>query len=267
MGIDAFRYDGKRALVIGAATGMGAATAKLVADLGADVIALDVAEISYPVKQAIAIDLTDRASVDAALAQIEGEIHAVFCCAGVADGTPNIMAINFISQRHLLERLIERGSLPRGAAVVMISSVAGLGWQQDIPRLTEFLQQSSWEEAAAWIASHEGTDTYIFSKQAMNTYVAREAFAFLKRGLRINAIEPGPTDTPLARANADVWLAFAQEYRDEAGVSHLSPEQMADTLVYLCSDAASGINGISILVDQGHIASSTAGTVAPPQLG
>ena len=50
MGIEDFRYDGKRAMVVGAATGMGAATARLVEDLGAEVIALDVAEISYPVK-------------------------------------------------------------------------------------------------------------------------------------------------------------------------------------------------------------------------
>ena len=267
MGIDAFRYDGRRALVIGAATGMGAATAKLVAELGAEVTALDVAEISYPVKQALTVDLADRASIDAALEQIEGDFQAVFCCAGVADGTPNIMTINFISQRYLLERLLERGALPRGAAVAMISSVAGLGWQQDVPRLTEFLDQSSWEDAAAWIAGHDGTDSYVFSKQAMNTYVARQALALLKRGIRINAIEPGPTDTPLARANADIWLAFAQDYRDAAGVSHLSPEQVADTLVYLCSDAASGISGISMLVDQGHISSTTVGTIAPPQLG
>lgn len=267
MGIDALRYDGKRALVIGAATGMGAATARRVAELGGEVIALDVAEITYPVKQALTADLTDRASVDAALEQVEGDVHAVFCCAGVADGTPGIVTINFISQRHLLERLLERDALPRGAAVAMISSVAGLGWQQDIPRLTEFLQESSWDDALAWVSEHEGTDSYVFSKQAMNAYVAREAFSLLKRGIRINAIEPGPTDTPLARANADVWLAFAQDYRDAAGVEHLTPEQMADTLVYLCSDAASGINGISILVDQGHIASTTVGTFAPPQMG
>lgn len=112
MGIDLYRYDGKRALVIGGATGMGAATAQAVAELGGEVIVMDVADISYPVKQAIHVDLTQQSSVDAALDEIEGELHAIFACAGVADGTPNLMTINFISQRHLIERLLERNALP-----------------------------------------------------------------------------------------------------------------------------------------------------------
>ena len=123
MSNELFRYDGKRALIVGAATGMGAATARAVAALGGDVIAVDVAAIDYPAKQTISANLSQRASVDAALAQINGPLHAVFLCAGVADGNPHIMAINFISQRYLLERLVERSALPRGSAVALISSV------------------------------------------------------------------------------------------------------------------------------------------------
>jgi len=128
MGNEAFRYDGKRALVVGGATGMGAATAQVVADLGGEVVVMDVAEIDLPVKQAIRVDLRDKESVDAAVDEISaGPLDAVFCCAGVADGTPGIMLINFTAQRHLVERLLERDALPRGAAIAMISSVAGLG--------------------------------------------------------------------------------------------------------------------------------------------
>lgn len=260
MGIEAFRYDGKRTLVIGGATGMGAATARAVAELGGEVTVLDVAEVDFPVKQAIQVDLRDKDSVDRALAQLEGPFHAVFCCAGVADGTPGIMLINFTAQRHLLERLLERDALPRGAAVAMVSSVAGMGWQQMLPTLNEFLDTPDWESAAAWVAEHEGTDNYSFSKQAMNAYIARQAFALLKRGIRINGIEPGPTDTPLARANEDIWLGFAREYNKATGVDFLSPEQMAQTLIFLCSDAASGMSGVSFLVDQGQIGSGIAGT-------
>jgi len=198
MGIDLYRYDGKRALVIGGATGMGAATAQAVAELGGEVIVMDVADISYPVKQAIHVDLTQQSSVDAALDEIEGELHAIFACAGVADGTPNLMTINFISQRHLIERLLERNALPPRASIAMISSVAGMGWQMELETLAELLDTTTWEAACDWIDKHPDRDSYVFSKQAMNTYVARQAFPLLKRGLRINAIEPGPTDTPLA---------------------------------------------------------------------
>lgn len=267
MGNEAFRYDGKRALIIGAATGMGAATARAVASLGGDVIALDVASVDYPAKQVITADLRQRASVDAALAQVAGPIDALFLCAGVADGNPHIMAINFISQRYLLERLVERAALPRGSAVALISSVAGLGWQMNVPKLKEFMALPDWESAAAWVSSHEGTNSYVFSKQAMNFYTAQQAFPLLKRGIRINSIEPGPTDTPLARANADVWLRFGKNYREDAGVETLTPEQMAGVLVFLCSPAASGVSGISMLVDYGLVNSGIAGSFTKPPMG
>ena len=260
MGIEAFRYDGRRALVIGGATGMGAATARAVAELGGEVTVMDVAEVDFDVAQAVRVDLRDKDSVDRALGELEGPFHAVFCCAGVADGTPGIMLINFTAQRHLVEQLLDRGAIPRGSAIAMVSSVAGLGWQQALPRLGEFLDTPDWESAAAWVAEHEGTDNYSFSKQAMNAYIARQAFPLLQRGIRINGIEPGPTDTPLARANEDIWLGFARAYNDAAGVGFLTPEQMAQTLVFLCSDAASGMSGVSFLVDQGQIGSGIAGT-------
>ncbi|MBM4383625.1 MAG: SDR family oxidoreductase [Deltaproteobacteria bacterium] len=266
MAIERFRYDGKRALIVGAATGMGAATARAVTELGGEVIALDVAPISYPAKQVVTANLSQRASVDAALAQIGGPIHAVFLCAGVADGNPHILAINFLAQRHLLEKLVERSALPRGSAVALISSVAGMGWQMNLAKLKEFMALPDWDSAAAWSAANEGTNSYVFSKQAMNFYAAQQAFPLSKRGIRINAIEPGPTDTPLARANADVWLRFGKTYREEAGVETLTPEQMADVLVFLCSPAASGMSGISMLIDQGLMNSGIAGSFTKPPM-
>ena len=80
-----FRYDGKRALVVGGASGMGAATAKLVGELGAEVTVMDYAEISLPGVQAIPIDLRRRSSIDLALEQVGAPVHALFMCAGVAD--------------------------------------------------------------------------------------------------------------------------------------------------------------------------------------
>ncbi len=264
MGIEAFRYDGKRALIVGGATGMGAATARGIVELGGEAIVMDVAEIDYPCRRSIEVDLTSRASVDAALRAVEGPIDAVFCCAGVADGTPGLMAINFISQRSLVEDLVERDALPPGSAIAMVSSVAGLGWQQNLPELLEFLETTDWESASEWIATHEKNDHYAFSKQAMNAYVARQALPLRRRGIRINAIEPGPTDTPLARANAEIWLGFAADYNRVAGVETLTPSQMANTLLFLCSEAASGLNGISLLVDQGQVNAMTTGAYAPP---
>jgi len=77
----------------------------------------------------------------------------------------------------------------------------------------------------------------------------------LQRGIRINAILPGPTNTPLARANADVWLGFGSDYRGDAGIEASTPEEQAYPLVFLCSDAARYINGQTIVTDAGYVAS------------
>jgi len=265
VGSEAFRYDGKRVLVVGGATGIGAAAAQIVAALGAELIVMDHARVAYPAKQVVEVDLRDRAGIDAALDQIAGPVHAVFSAAGVADGTPGLMKINFIAHRHILERLLADARLGRGGAICMISSVAGLGWEAKVPTLLELLSTSSYESADAWVKAHEGTDNYMFSKQAIGCYVARQSFPLLAKGIRINAICPGPTDTPLARANAAMWLGFAQDYRDATGTPHLTPEQMGDTMAFLNSDAASGISGVSLLVDTGHIMSSLAGSYEPGQ--
>jgi NAD(P)-dependent dehydrogenase (short-subunit alcohol dehydrogenase family) len=261
---EAFRYDGKNVVVVGGATGMGAAAAQTAAALGATVTVLDVAEVTYPVAKFLKVDLRDRPSVEAAADSIDGPVHALFSCAGVADGTPGLMLINFISQRHFVDRLRKSGRLGRGSAVVMISSVAGLGWQQNLGQVGDFLGQDGWDGAAKWIEAHEGTDNYFFSKQIINTYVAAEGFRLQQDGIRINAVMPGPTDTPLARANAELWLGFGSDYREKLGIDALSPQQIANVMAFLCSDAASGIAGVTLIVDAGHVGAAIAGSYEDP---
>ena len=194
---DLVNYEGKRVLVVGGATGMGAAAAQKAASLGAHTIVLDIADVAYECGQYIHVNLGDQASVDAAVEAIEGPVHTVLACAGVADGTGNLMLINFTSQRHLIEALVKGGKLGRGGSVSFISSAAGLGWMSNLEQVQDFLATPDWDTAAAWIDENEGTDSYMFSKQAINGYVAGQAFPFLQRGIRINSIMPGPTDNPL----------------------------------------------------------------------
>lgn len=259
-----FSYDNKTVLVIGGATGMGAAATKLASSLGARTLVMDVAEVNYPVDAFLRIDLRNKDQIDATLAQINEPVDIVFACAGVADGTRGIMQINFISQRYIIDQLLSKKLLNQGGSVVMISSVAGLPWQVNLKQVSDFLSNTSWEAAEQWLETNPGNDNYSFSKQAINAYIAASALPMLQKGLRINAILPGPTNTPLAQANADVWLTFGNDYRQKAGVECLSPEQMASTMAFLGSDAASGINGITVLVDQGHVSSAIAGTHPEP---
>jgi NAD(P)-dependent dehydrogenase (short-subunit alcohol dehydrogenase family) len=259
-------YEGKRVLVVGGATGMGAATAKRAKEAGAKVIVLDIAQVDFPVDEFIQIDLRDKSSVDAVVGRLDRPLDAVFSCAGVADGTRGIMVINFIAQRRLLEGLIAKEALPRGSAIGMISSTAGNGWRTNIAQVQEFLAIRDWDQQVAWIDAHKSddymsnADGYRFSKEAMCGYVSQSATELLKRGIRINSILPGPTDTPLARANADIWLAYATDYRNAVGVKHLTPDEMAYPLLYLCSPLASGITGENLVVDQGYTMATVTGS-------
>ena len=110
---DAFRYDGKRALVVGGASGMGAATAESLQDAGAEVVVMDFADVTLPGAKAVHVNLADAASIDAAVDECGGQVDALFSCAGVADGTPGIEKINFIGHRHLIDRLLAKRMLPR----------------------------------------------------------------------------------------------------------------------------------------------------------
>jgi NAD(P)-dependent dehydrogenase (short-subunit alcohol dehydrogenase family) len=250
---DAFRYDGKRALVVGGATGMGAATAELLQSAGAEVVVMDYAEVSLPGATAIHVNLAEKDSIDAALDQVRGPIHALFACAGVADGTPGIEKINFIGHRHIIDRLLADDLLPRGSAIGFISSAAGLGWESNLARLQTYLATPDFEAGVVWIAPTGGAD-YMSTKQAMCAYVASSAFPFMQRGIRINAICPGPTDTPLAQANKELWLGFGADYRDELGVPASTPLEQAYPLVFLCSEAAAVISGITLVTDIGYFA-------------
>jgi NAD(P)-dependent dehydrogenase (short-subunit alcohol dehydrogenase family) len=249
---DAFRYDGKRALVVGGASGMGAAVAALVQEAGADVVVMDFADSAVTGAQAIHVDLAEPASIEAAVVECGGPLHALFACAGVADGAPNIEKINFLGHRHLLDRVLAGDLLVRGGAIGFISSAAGLGWEPNLPQLREYLDIADFEVAARWAREHGNAD-YMWSKQAICAYVARESMRLLERGIRINAICPGPTDTPLARANEETWLGFGADYRAAVGIEAATPAEQAYPLVFLCSDAAASITGTTVITDSGYV--------------
>jgi NAD(P)-dependent dehydrogenase (short-subunit alcohol dehydrogenase family) len=255
---DAYRYDGKRVLVVGGATGMGAAAAELAKDAGAEVVVMDRAAVTLEGVTAIELNLADNASIDAAVDACGGPVHALLSCAGVADGTPGIERINFLGHRRLIDGMRAGGYLPRGSAIAMISSFAGVGWQVNLEQLQAYLDMDI-DTASQW-AQDNGRADYMWSKMAINAYVAREAFALRKEGIRINAIMPGPTDTPLARANEEMWLGFASDYREELGLEASTPLEQAYPLVFLCSDAAAGVCGVTLITDAGYASSGITGS-------
>ena len=255
---DAFRFDGRRVLVVGGATGMGAAAAELALDLGADVVMMDRVEVAVPGVTTIGVDLASQPSIEAAVDGCGGPVHALLACAGVADGTPGLERINFVGHRHLINGMLDAGMLGEGSAIGFISSSAGLGWETNLEEFSEVLAVSDFDEAAAWFVDHRKAD-YFHTKQAVCAYVATQAYPLLRRGIRINAICPGPTVTPLAEANRELWLTFGADYRSDAGVEASTPMEQAYPLLFLCSDAAAYITGVTLISDAGFMSAGITG--------
>lgn len=227
-------------------------------------IVMDYAPVDYKVAQSVQVDLRDPASIDSALEQVDGPIHAVFSAAGVADGTIDLMKINFIGHRHLIDRLLEKDQLPNGSAICFISSVAGMGWENDLDLMLEFWppRTSRRRRRGARRTRPKGSTTTAPAKGDQHLR-GDPGLPVGEEGHSHQRDLPGPTDTPLAQANADLWLSFAQDYRDETGSKVHTPEQMGDVMAFLNSEAACGVSGITLLVDSGHTMASMTGAYAP----
>ncbi len=123
-----WRYDGRRAVVTGCASGIGAEVARQLTELGAEVVGLDLKRPAVQLQEFHEIDLSDPASIDRAVAAIDGPVDALFNIAGVSSGIGNpllVVTINFLGTRHFTEALIP--SMPPGSSIATVSSLAGVG--------------------------------------------------------------------------------------------------------------------------------------------
>lgn len=260
---DVLGYQGKTAVITGAASGMGAAATQLLLDLGAEVHALDVAEVKAPVKQTIRVDLADPASIDAAVEQLPAKIDRLFHCAGVP-GPPRFdalqtMLVNFVGLRHLTEALV--GRVVDGGAIASITSVAGMGWQKNLDNVKQLMEIGDYAEAKAWCEAHpDVANGYLFSKQCIIYYTKLLSVRLLERQIRANCLSPAPTDTPMlpdfhAQAGADF---IGAHFRAPVG-RNATPEEMAGPLVFLGSDLAGFVSGQNLFVDFGYLAAVETG--------
>ena len=259
---DLLGYAGKQVVVSGAATGMGAAAARTLVEVGAEVHALDVKPIDAPVKQAVELDLRQPESIEAALARMPGRVDALFNCAGLP-GPPfsnlDTMLVNFVGLRQLTEGLIPR--MPRGAAIASITSVAGMGWRKNLENLRAIAATPGFAEARAWCEAHpDVANGYLFSKQCIIWYTKTRAVELVPRGIRMNCLSPSPTDTPMLSAfHAQVSRAFLEKHFLAPVGRNATPEEMAEPLVLLNSEAARFVSGQNLFVDYAYEAAVDVG--------
>jgi NAD(P)-dependent dehydrogenase (short-subunit alcohol dehydrogenase family) len=264
---DILGYAGQTVVVSGAATGMGAAAARTLVELGADVHALDVKPVTAPVKQAIACDLRDAASIDAAVAKLPARVDVLFNCAGLP-GAPfsnlDTMLVNFVGLRHLSESLIPR--IPDGGAIASITSVAGMGWAKNLDNVKALLATHDFASAKAWCEAHpDAANGYLFSKQCIIYWTKQRAVELLPRQIRVNCLSPAPTDTPMMAAfHAQISKEFMDQHFQAPVGRNATAEEMAEPLILLASRAARFVSGQNLFVDFGYEAALDVG--ARPRL-
>lgn len=270
MTLDLLGYKGKIVAITGAATGMGREAAELLIALGAEVHAMDVAPIDLPVAQALRVDLSDPASIDAAVAQLPPRVDRLFGCAGISAiylgrtfSPVHVNLVNFLGARHLVEAIVPR--MPKGGAIALIASMSGSAWRDKLEKIDELLATPDFATGKAWLDAHAddpevlGGDprlnmNYRFSKEALVTYMKRQTWPLAAKHIRINTLSPGITVTPMMAS----FDAIAQTGDSDLKViwpavgRPSDPREQAEALLFLNSDMARYVSGVDLLSDYGY---------------
>lgn len=245
-------FENKVALVTGAASGMGLATAKAFAEAGAAVVLADFKEeevtaeaqkLAAAAHKAIAVrcDVSDDAQVaamvDRTVAEF-GRLDAAFNNAGVMAH----IAPTAVSTREDWDRVI--GINLRGV------------WSCMKHELRQMERQGSGaivnNASVGALTGNPGIGSYIASKHGVVGLTRTAALEYVKHGIRVNAVNPGLIDTQIAR---DVVKGNEQAYEDIA--KHVpigragTPEEIASAVLWLCSPGASYVVGHALTVDGG----------------
>ncbi len=260
-------YEGTRVIVSGGGgSGMGAATTAELVRLGAEVHVVDLRQPPVEVASYQAVDLRDPAATAAAVDTVGGEINALFNCAGLPGGKfsdLDVMTVNFVAMRHLADLVTPR--MPAGGAIASISSGAGVGYLANIAKWLPLVHTQGFEDGRAWCESHpeEIAGGYSPSKEVIIIWTMWASYALAEKGIRVNCISPGPTETPMMPDFEDqVGKEFMQNFPIPLG-HRSTPEEQAYPLIFLNSRAASYITGENVITDGGTIGAVMTGNIDP----
>ena len=260
-------YQGTRVIVSGGGgAGMGAAATVELARLGAEVHVIDLREPPCEVASYQSVDLRDPEATAAAVEAIGGEIYALFNCAGLPGrkfSDLEVMTVNFLAMRHLADLVAPH--MTSGGAIASISSGAGMAWMANLAKWLPLVQTKGWNEGRVWLEEHadELGEAYTASKEAIIVWTQWASCGLAEKGIRVNSISPGPTETPMMPDfEAHVGKEFMERFPVPLG-RRSTPEEQAYPMIFLNSRAASYITGENVITDGGTIGAVMTGNIDP----
>lgn len=246
-------FDGKVVLITGGSTGIGRATALAFASRGAKVVVGDVSDAGGVtielLKTAggdglfVRTNVADSAEVQALIkktVETFGGLHCAFNNAGILPPTlpladqeddvyDHVMAVDvrgvFLCLKHEIRHMLTAG----GGAIVNTASIAG-------------------------VIADPGMAPYVAAKHAVIGLTKAAAIDYAKSGIRVNALAPGLVETPMTKrwlddpVMRDIVLSGPLTERPAA------PEDIANTVLYLCSPMATFATGQTFIIDGGQTA-------------
>ena len=245
MNYNPFSLEGKTVLVTGASSGIGQATAIACAGMGAKVVItgrdperLQETQNRLEAQCAAVIpaDLTVTEDVENLIKALPPLDGAVLCAGnsttlplqfGTREKFDDMFDVNFFAPVELLRLMYKKKVLQKGASVVLIASIGGTH---------SFMP---------------GNGVYGASKAALNSVMKYAAREYASRKVRVNSICPGMVDTPLIHRGTITEEQLAEDAKRYPLGRYGQPEDIANGVIYLLSDASSWLTGHDLVIDGG----------------
>lgn len=242
---------GKTIVVTGAASGIGQASSKELKRQGATVIGVD----RNPVEDLDdwkKTDLAEPGLIDALVDELPAGISGLANIAGLPPTAPAeaVLRVNVKGLQRLTLGLIPK--LADGASIVNLASLAGNGWRDAVDQIKEF-ESTDWDGITEFVAKHNmeaNARSYFFSKEVVRVWTMLRRWTWRDRGIRMNAVSPGPVETPILPdflATLGERAAHHMAIMDRLG----RPEDVAPVVAFLMSDESAWMRGANLSVDGG----------------